>query len=42
MDHIGVTVGINEPYATVARLSAICFTAHTGLPAIVLGEREFR
>jgi hypothetical protein len=38
---VGVTVGVGDPYDVIAPLAAACFSAHTGLPSIVLGSTEF-
>src|SRR5471030_116123 len=38
---IGVTVGVGFPYDQLAPIAASCFTKHTGLPAVVLGAKEF-
>jgi hypothetical protein len=38
---VGVTVAVGSPYTDIAHLAAACFTARTGLPAIVLGDVEF-
>jgi hypothetical protein len=38
---VGVTVGVGAPYDQLASMAALCFTKHTGLPAVVLGAEEF-
>lgn len=38
---VGVTVAVGSPYTAIAPLAAACFTKHTGIPAVVLGEKEF-
>lgn len=37
---IGVTVGIGEPYHSLARVSAACFETFTGFPVKILGGKE--
>ncbi len=39
-DIVGVTVGVNTPYAPLASIAAQCFTKHTGVSTVVLGEKE--
>ena len=41
VDMIGVTIGVGFPYEQLAPLAAACFTKHTGLPARILGPKEF-
>lgn len=38
---LGVTVGVGSVYEKMAILAASCFTKHTGIPAIVLGDSQF-
>lgn len=37
---LGVTVAVGAPYDDIAPLAASCFTKHTGIPTVVLGEQE--
>lgn len=41
IDTVGVTVGVGPIYSKLAELSASCFTANTGMPSIVLGDKHF-
>lgn len=38
---VGVTVGVGSPYAEIAQLAAACFSHHTGIQSVVLGDKEF-
>lgn len=38
---VGVTIGVNQLYESMARLAAHCFQEMTGLECIVLGESDF-
>ena len=37
---VGVTIGINPVYKSLAKLSALCLQEMTGLDVIILGEKE--
>ena len=39
---IGVTIGINRIYNSLAKLSTQCFKEMTGLDSIILGEKELK
>ena len=38
---VGITVAVGSPYIEIASLAAACFSQHTGMPALVLGDKEF-
>jgi len=40
LDTVGCTVGYLPPYDALARLAASCFTANTGLDAVIIGPSE--